>query len=112
MQQLREAARAAGIPELEMSVGIHTGFLSGGLVGSRNRPQFTVIGDTVNDAARVESFGHLSNYSPPLITRVMTSEKTALLLEGSARVEEKCFAQTEKYTGRIYEVLALLKQSV
>ena len=63
------------IPELEISVGIHTGPLSGGLVGSRNRPQFTVIGDTVNDAARVESLGHLSHYTPPLITRVISGKE-------------------------------------
>jgi len=45
---------AQGLPPLGFGIGIHHGEVIVGVMGNRNLSTFTVIGDTVNTAARVE----------------------------------------------------------
>ncbi len=53
MHGLNVELRAAGLPELRIGIGLHSGEAVIGHVGSQERHEYTAIGDTVNVAARV-----------------------------------------------------------
>ena len=56
LRELNEQWLVEGLPVIKMRVGIYTGPLVAGSFGGAVRMEYTVIGDTVNTAARLESF--------------------------------------------------------
>lgn len=56
MVRLNFIWREQSLPPVRMRIGIHTGPAVAGSLGSAQRLKFTTIGDTVNIAARLESF--------------------------------------------------------
>jgi adenylate cyclase len=68
MQRLsdyNEGRRRAGYVSIAIGVGIHKGPLTMGTIGEKDRMQTTVIGDTVNLAARTE--GLTKTYGTPIL---------------------------------------------
>jgi adenylate cyclase len=56
MHQLNATWQRQGLPQVRMRVGIFTGPAVAGSLGTAQRLKYTTIGDTVNIAARLESF--------------------------------------------------------
>jgi adenylate cyclase len=55
LARYNESLQRRGLPVLAFGVGIHCGPVIAGLVGSETMQEFTVLGDVVNVAARVEA---------------------------------------------------------
>jgi len=56
MGALNLAHREHGMPDLFMGIGINTGIVLAGMLGSRRYSEYTVIGNEVNLTSRIEAF--------------------------------------------------------
>jgi adenylate cyclase len=56
MDEINSYHKNLGTPELFMGIGINTGTVMAGLLGSALHSEYTVIGDEVNLTSRIESF--------------------------------------------------------
>ncbi|RMG16133.1 MAG: adenylate/guanylate cyclase domain-containing protein [Deltaproteobacteria bacterium] len=71
LDRLNAARKRAGEAPIEIGIGVHTGPLVAGNIGSRRLMNYTVVGDTVNVASRIESA------TKRLGARILLSEQTA-----------------------------------
>ena len=55
MLSINDELRQEGFPEIGIGIGLHTGEVTVGYIGSERRSEYTAIGDTVNTASRLES---------------------------------------------------------
>ena len=57
VERLNAARRAGGLPACRLRIGIHTGAAVVGNIGFEGRVHYTIIGEAVNTAQRVEQLG-------------------------------------------------------
>jgi class 3 adenylate cyclase len=93
--------RSGAWPELDLRVGINTGDMIVGTIGGGQGQDYTVIGDAVNLAARLESAN--KTYG----TRILCSEATWHLVQGrlEGREVDLVRVQGKAQAVRIFEVL-------
>jgi adenylate cyclase len=90
LEQVNAALRERGLDmEVKIGVGINTGVATIGEIGSEKKKNYTIVGDTVNLASRLESI--TKEYKSPLIyseyTHEQIKDKIAGRLLGNVKVK-------------------------
>ena len=103
VEYLREKWLYEGKPKIEIGVGINTGEVFIGNIGSETRMEYTVIGDTVNLASRIESYNKV--YKTNLLVSSSTYEAIADIADVIKISEVQIRGKAKKMN--IYEVLRI-----
>jgi adenylate cyclase len=79
LAELNASRAARGLPQVRFGVGIHSGPVAAGMLGGADQHEYTIIGDAVNLASRIEGLtkGHGVD--------ILVSENTWALCDGRFR---------------------------
>ncbi|MBF0410231.1 MAG: HAMP domain-containing protein [Candidatus Riflebacteria bacterium] len=104
LKNLNEKRAEAGLFPINVGIGISTGKVMQGDVGSERRKDLTVIGDEVNLAARLETASKSGKH-----TQIVISENTWKLVQEKVEVEEMSLTAVKgKHQAvRMFEVVSL-----
>jgi adenylate cyclase len=101
MASVNDQLRREGLPAVEMGIGVHTGTVVVGNIGSDKRTKYGVVGSPVNLTSRIESY----TVGGQILTSAATQQELAARLKigKQMRIEAKGIDQPRI----IYEVLGI-----
>lgn len=105
-EELKAQFVERGLPEVNIGVGINSGFMNVGDMGSTYRRSYTVLGDAVNLGSRLESITKFYG------VKLLIGEETHDHIEGFlCRLIDKVQVKGKEQPIRIYEPLCLEKDA-
>jgi adenylate cyclase len=101
LRRFNSLRSAAGRPPIDIGIGVNTDTVVSGNIGSPKRMDYTIVGDGVNLASRLE--GACKTYH----SRILTTENTLRKLRGTYRMREvdRVVVKGKHEPIGIYEVL-------
>lgn len=101
-EQLKPMFKAQGLPEVNIGVGVNTGFMNVGDMGSSYRRAYTVLGDAVNLGSRLESITKFYG------AKILIGEETYDHITGFVcRFVDRIVVKGKEEAIRVYEPLGL-----
>ncbi|MFH1243261.1 MAG: adenylate/guanylate cyclase domain-containing protein [Pseudomonadota bacterium] len=81
LSRLNERLRAQGVAPFRHGIGIHTGAVLAGIIGSKERSSYALVGDTVNLASRIQGL------TKEFACDIILSQTTHDLVAGAYQME-------------------------
>lgn len=101
-EQLKPMFKAQGLPEVNIGVGVNTGHMNVGDMGSSYRRAYTVLGDAVNLGSRLESITKFYG------AKILIGEETYDHIRGFVcRFVDRIVVKGKEEAVRVYEPLGL-----
>ena len=107
LAELNKRWKANNLPAIATRIGIHSGRVVSGSMGNRNHMEYTIHGDDVNIAARLEAH-HKELFNPAPCDmlenpcRILIGDSTEELIRGHFELER--FGENSKLTGRMVDI--------
>ena len=104
VEELDKKWASEGKPSIQIGVGVNTGEVFVGNIGSEKRMEYTVIGDTVNLASRLESYN--KTYKTKILISSSTYDASKDIVEVNRISDVEIRGKSEKMD--IYEIINVL----
>lgn len=93
--------RAAGLPPIRLRIGVHSGPVVVGNIGAPGRVNYTVVGDTVNVAQRLEQLGKRYMAEADEVIVLISGDTLNMLQDRAALGVEPLFVGEQVVRGRV-----------